>query len=549
MPRKAVTPKTPAAKYKTIDRAGLSVQALSVLDALSKETKRFTSMTAEQREKFNAFYKTLKEKKPQAIKGTPEYRQAKKEREPQKPQTPKEVRTKVKGIREALKDKRIKNFYKGTSKTSLEIDSKRGGHKSSSSRGAKPVGWRFRGDNYRKPTRADIRAGRAYYESRPNRSDIRRSMPLLEHGGELEKKKIIVDGRGNKWYLTYIDSTHFFMGLSPDDKGNPWHIGQIRNEPYYNEVNEWLLSHNISTSNSLKHYVLNEMSDGSIASKTGVTNYKDIDAIRITAFQILERDGDRPFSIRNATELMREAAMEWKENESGGHYADGGVTGGKNGKKSDLDKLLIKREKVSERYERERDKNNKKFADIPFGYGMRSYSRLKNFSTRREDELYSQLKEIDSEIKTLSEKSKYADGGVTGDDDDNIVTLIFDGKRRFYRLDPSSYDFEDSDIYTDKKSDLWKFMAKELDIFIKNASPDVKEAFEEGEWEGEEFNEEQMIRANIAVISEYIKAEFPDKKVLNLDKNEVPIFDPYDFYERGGMTKEPVSKDQIKLEL
>lgn len=188
MPRKAVTPKTPAAKYKTIDRAGLSVQARSVLDALSKETKRFTSMTAEQREKFNAFYKTLKEKKPQAIKGTPEYRQAKKEREPQKPQTPKEVRTKVKGIREALKDKRIKNFYKGTSKTSLEIDSKRGGYKSSSSRGAKPVGWRFRGDNYRKPTRADIRAGRAYYESRPNRSDIRRSMPLLEHGGELKKK-------------------------------------------------------------------------------------------------------------------------------------------------------------------------------------------------------------------------------------------------------------------------------------------------------------------------------------------------------------------------
>ena len=254
---------------------------------------------------------------------------------------------------------------------------------------------------------------------------------------------------------------------------------------------------------------------------------------------VFKRNGNRQ---ETSLKQLKNFINNWRP-----YYADGGVTGDKS-KKLQLEKLLLKREKISDRYDKERAKNNQKFADIPFGYGMRSYSRLKNFSTRREDELYSQLKEIDSEIKTLSEKSHYADGGVTGDDD-NIVTLIFDGKRHFYRLDPASYDFEDSDIYNDKKSDLWKFMAKELDIFIKNASPDVKEAFEEGEWEGEEFNEEQMIRDNIGVISDYIKDEYPDKKVFNLDKGEVPIFDPYDFYERGGMTKEPVSKNQIKLKL
>lgn len=42
------------------------------------------------------------------------------------------------------------------------------------------------------------------------------------------------------WYLTYIDSTHFFLSNSKDFKGNAYHIGQIKTKPYYDEVLNWL---------------------------------------------------------------------------------------------------------------------------------------------------------------------------------------------------------------------------------------------------------------------------------------------------------------------
>lgn len=44
---------------------------------------------------------------------------------------------------------------------------------------AKPVGWRFRGDNNKKPSRRDIRENNnVYYEGRRNRSDVSRSVKL-----------------------------------------------------------------------------------------------------------------------------------------------------------------------------------------------------------------------------------------------------------------------------------------------------------------------------------------------------------------------------------
>ena len=48
---------------------------------------------------------------------------------------------------------------------------------------AKPVGWRFRGDNTKKPTRKDIKEGNnVYWEGRRNRSDVSRAVKL-ETGG------------------------------------------------------------------------------------------------------------------------------------------------------------------------------------------------------------------------------------------------------------------------------------------------------------------------------------------------------------------------------
>jgi hypothetical protein len=56
---------------------------------------------------------------------------------------------------------------KGRSKSNIKKDAKRK---------AKPIGWRLKGKgNYKKPTKKDIEEGRAYYEDRPQRSDVKRS--------------------------------------------------------------------------------------------------------------------------------------------------------------------------------------------------------------------------------------------------------------------------------------------------------------------------------------------------------------------------------------
>jgi hypothetical protein len=52
--------------------------------------------------------------------------------------------------------------------------------------------------------------------------------------------KIITDQRGNTFYLTYGDHTHFFLSNDKEKKGNPYHIAQIKDEPYYAEVVAWL---------------------------------------------------------------------------------------------------------------------------------------------------------------------------------------------------------------------------------------------------------------------------------------------------------------------
>jgi hypothetical protein len=64
-------------------------------------------------------------------------------------------------------------------------------------------------------------------------------------GGGVDNVKKIIDG-DDVWYLTYIDSTHFFLSNSQDFKGNAYHIGQFRGRPFYDEVNQWLKSFNKS---------------------------------------------------------------------------------------------------------------------------------------------------------------------------------------------------------------------------------------------------------------------------------------------------------------
>ena len=79
--------------------------------------------------------------------------------------------------------------------------------------------------------------GERYYEARPDHSDSNPKERYAD-GGSI---KTIKDG-ADMWYLTYADSTHFFLSNSKDFKGSAYHIGQFRGRPFYNEVNEWLKS-------------------------------------------------------------------------------------------------------------------------------------------------------------------------------------------------------------------------------------------------------------------------------------------------------------------
>lgn len=77
-------------------------------------------------------------------------------------------------------------------------------------RGSKRPGWRIAGSN-RRPTKADIKAGRAYWEARPNRADVQKSnYPKLAKGG------MTGDSNDGGKIIAYADSdyNHLFTFFS-----------------------------------------------------------------------------------------------------------------------------------------------------------------------------------------------------------------------------------------------------------------------------------------------------------------------------------------------
>lgn len=63
---------------------------------------------------------------------------------------------------------------------------------------------------------------------------------ILNEETESPEKLEIEDENKYKYYLTYDDSTHFYMSNDPNKKGQPYHVGQIRGEIYEPKVKEWL---------------------------------------------------------------------------------------------------------------------------------------------------------------------------------------------------------------------------------------------------------------------------------------------------------------------
>ena len=231
--------------YKTIDQRELSQDAKNALTKLRVATGNFRKSEGKEADAFMLFYNRLVSKKPTAVKTTPEYKAMIKERQRE-------------NGRKMLEAKKAKQ------------ESRQGqGSERDASRPAKPFGWRLKGKhNYRKPTRADISSGRAYYEGRINRADSKRTkFPMLERGGYMEHGGDV-------------------------DKG-----GMI--------------------------YALREfVSSGQIANKTDVLNYDDIAKIRRIAIQYYMDNGDVPYSMGELDRIMDYANDKFKS----GYMANGGET-------------------------------------------------------------------------------------------------------------------------------------------------------------------------------------------------------------------------------
>jgi len=93
----------------------------------------------------------------------------------------------------------------------------------------------------------------------------------------------------------------------------------------------------IEKEKSLRHFILEEVSSGMIANKIPYSDYKTIDAIRFTALQILNRDGDREYSMKSFSDLIQEALLEYEENKYENKFNNGG---GVKGIKNRAEKLL-----------------------------------------------------------------------------------------------------------------------------------------------------------------------------------------------------------------
>jgi hypothetical protein len=155
--------------YRTIDLKSLSPTAKETLKKIVKANGNWKRKDEKAQQVFLDFYDKLKDKKPEFIKNTPEYRA-------------KVLEAKKSNV---LKARTAKN---AKSQNQKQEDEGKGSERDAR-RPAKSPGWRLKGKhNYKKPTIADIRAKRAYFENRVNRADKKRKkFPMLEKGGYMAK--------------------------------------------------------------------------------------------------------------------------------------------------------------------------------------------------------------------------------------------------------------------------------------------------------------------------------------------------------------------------
>lgn len=104
----------------------------------------------------------------------------------------------------------------------------------------------------------------------------------------------------------------------------------------------------LSNETSLWYFLQYQVSSGMIANKIPYSDYETIDKIRLTAIQILLRDGDRMYSLSSFSELIQEALLEFEENKmmlSNGRFNNNEMAkGGGVGKHDSWEMIVISKE-------------------------------------------------------------------------------------------------------------------------------------------------------------------------------------------------------------
>jgi hypothetical protein len=301
--------------YRTIDQKELSKEALDTLAKLRLATGNFRKQEGKEVDAFKLFFDRLIKNKPTAVKTTPEYKAM-------------------------IKERRSENGRKAMEARKAKQESRQGqGSEEDAKRPAKPFGWRLKGKhNYRKPTRADISSGKAYYEARINRADSKRTkFPMLERGGFMAKGggvlsnyKIIYKNDKGETELFGTEAYNkaeamkigkFFENVNQFKEGNfkAVEVIEVKDDEY---ADGGFMEHGGDVDKGGMIYALREfVSSGEIANKTDVLNYDDIAKIRRIAIQYYMDNGDVPYSYGELAKVLSYANDKFKS----GMMAKGGV--------------------------------------------------------------------------------------------------------------------------------------------------------------------------------------------------------------------------------
>jgi hypothetical protein len=303
--------------YRTIDLKSLSPTAKETLKKIVKANGNWKRKDEKAQQVFLDFYDKLKDKKPEFIKNTPEYRA-------------KVLEAKKSNV---LKARTAKN---AKSQNQKQEDEGKGSERDAR-RPAKSPGWRLKGKhNYKKPTIADIRAKRAYFENRVNRADKKRKkFPMLEKGGYMEKggskNYVAVSEKDGYWYIISKPSTKENAQKQIDlgvPKGEVGKVVTLQQAKEHKKVIG-------------KEYLILEK--GGYMAKGGVTNYVAVsekdgywyilskpstkaNAQKIIDLGVPKGEVGKVVTLQQAKEYKKVIGKEYLTLEKGGYMAKGGKT-------------------------------------------------------------------------------------------------------------------------------------------------------------------------------------------------------------------------------